>query len=402
MKAALVHDWLTGMRGGEKVLETFCERFPEAPVYTLVHRPDSVSDTISSHPIHTSFIDRLPGAHGSYQRYLPFFPSAIERHDLRGFDLVLSSSHCVAKGVVVHPGTRHLCYCHTPMRYVWSSYEDYFGEGRVKAPASWILPFVASYLRQWDAITAQRVDSFAANSAHVRKRIERYYDRSARVIHPPADVDYYTPTLGPIEPGEEATPDAGEREGQLPSSIPDEYYLVVSALVPYKRVDLILEAVRRQPKPVVIIGDGVERRALEAAATSDVHFVGWQPRELLREYFRKARALLFPGEEDFGIVPVEAQAAGTPVIGWGVGGLLETVRPDVSGVFFAEPTADSLARAIVRFESKPWDRDEIRRGVLKFGPERFAREINEWIEEDGHLGSGASTPAHYDLAGVVR
>jgi hypothetical protein len=186
MKTALVHDWLTGMRGGEKVLEAFCQIFPDAPIYTLVHDPGSVSPVIESHSIHRSFVQKLPGATEKYQRYLPLFPAAVERFDLRGYDLVLSSSHCVAKGVVVHPGTKHLCYCHTPMRYVWSAYEEYFG-------GSWILPLVANYLRTWDVASNVRVDAWAANSAHVRRRIERFYGRKARVIYPPVDVDFYTP-----------------------------------------------------------------------------------------------------------------------------------------------------------------------------------------------------------------
>ena len=410
MKAALVHDWLTGMRGGEKVLETFCAQFPDAPIFTLVHRPGTVSPAISAHRIHPSFIDRLPGAHKSYQRYLPLFPAAIEQHDLRGFDLVLSSSHCVAKGVVVHPGTRHLCYCHTPMRYVWSAYEDYFGGGRAKAPLRWVLPFLTQYLRNWDTVTAQRVDSFAANSNHVRKRIERYYDRSARVIYPPADVDYYTlpaDTNSAAEPRTELSNEPHNEtqnvtQGGSEAEYPTDFYLVVSALVPYKRVDLVLEAIRRRPRPVVVIGDGVERRALEAAASGDVQFIGWQPRSVLREYYRRARALLFPGEEDFGIVPVEAQATGTPVIGWGVGGLLETVRADVSGVFYRDATADALAQAMAKFESATWDRTAIRRGVLRFGPERFAAEIGAWIREEGQSGAESSPPSHFDMAGAIR
>ncbi|MBK8230290.1 MAG: glycosyltransferase [Candidatus Eisenbacteria bacterium] len=359
MKVALVQDWLTGMRGGEKVFERFCRRFPEAPIYTLVHVPGSVSGAIESHPIHASFVQGLPGAQKRYQRYLPLFPAAIERFDLRGYDLVLSSSHCAAKGVIVHPGTRHLCYCHTPMRYVWSSYEEYFGSGRVSGLAARVLPFVASYLRQWDQLSASRVDSFAANSAHVARRIRRYYGRDARVIHPWVDVDFFTPE--------------GPRE---------DFYLVVTALVPYKRVDLVLEAARRLDRPFVIVGDGVERERLERNAPANVRFLGWLPEEPLRDFYRRCRALLFPGEEDFGIVPVEAQATGAPVIGLGRGGLLETVREDERGVFFAEPTADQLCAAIERFESRGWEHAAIRDGVLSFGPTRFEAEIDRWLADE--------------------
>ena len=362
MRTALIHDWLTGMRGGEKVLEAFCERFPIAPVYTLVHNRGTVSPAIESHPIRTSFIQNLPGASGRYQRYLPLFPAAIERFDLRGFDLVLSTSHCVAKGVVVHPGTRHLCYCHTPMRYVWSAYEEYFGAGRVGAPASWFLPFVAGYLRQWDVTSVPRVDSFAANSEHVRKRIERFYGRPARVIHPLVDVDFYAP-----DP-------AVAREG---------FYLVVTALVPYKRVELVLAAARRRPIEVVIVGTGVERERLEEEAPSSVRFLGWQDARALRDLYRRCRALLFPGEEDFGIVPVEAQACGAPVIGLGRGGLLETVREGESGVFFQEASEDALVGAIDRFEAGFVQTNAVREGALRFGRGRFETEIGEWLAEEG-------------------
>jgi glycosyltransferase involved in cell wall biosynthesis len=364
MKTALVQDWLTGMRGGEKVFEAFCRRFPGAPVYTLVHRKGSVSEAIESHPMHTSFIQRLPAGATRYQRYLPFFPAAIERFDLRGFDLVLSSSHCAAKGVVVHPGTRHLCYCHTPMRYVWAAYEEYFGAGRLRFPASWVLPLMATALRQWDVAASVRVDSFAANSACVAARIQRYYGREARVIHPGVDVEYYTP--------------GGE---------PEDFYLVVTALVPYKRIDLALEAVRRRPRPLWIVGDGVERRRLERMAPPGVRFLGWLPPEELRAYYRRCRALLFPGEEDFGIVPVEAQACGRPVVGLGRGGLLETVRDGPSGVLFPEPDAGALAAAMERCEGMRWDPAAIRDGVLRFSPERFEREVDRWLEEEGPRGT---------------
>jgi glycosyltransferase involved in cell wall biosynthesis len=360
MKVALVQDWLTGMRGGEKVLEAFCQRFPEAPVYTLVHRRGSVSPAIESHPIRTSFIQKLPSGSVRYQRYLPLYPAAVERFDLRGFDLILSSSHCAAKGVIVHPGARHLCYCHTPMRYVWAAYEEYFGDGRLSAPASWLLPLIASGLRQWDLSTNVRVDSFAANSAHVAGRIRRYYGREARVIHPWVDLDFFTPEG---EPGEE--------------------YLIVSALVPYKRIELALEAIRLRPRPLLIVGDGVELRRLRAHAPPGVRFAGWLAPEALRAAFRRCRALLFPGEEDFGIVPVEAQACGRPVIGLGRGGLLETVRPGVGGILYSQAGAKELAEAMERFESMRWDPAVIRETVLPFGRDRFEREIRAWLEEEG-------------------
>jgi glycosyltransferase involved in cell wall biosynthesis len=366
MRVALIHDWLTGMRGGEKVLESFCARFPDAPIHTLVHRRGSVSPLIESHPVHTSFIQRLPSAERRYQRYLPLYPAAVERFDLRGYDLVLSSSHCAAKGVIVHPGTRHLCYCHTPMRYVWAAYEEYFGDGRLSAPASWVLPPVATWLRQWDLSANVRVDSFAANSACVAARISRYYGRSARVIHPWVDTEFYTPL--------------GE---------PEDFYLVASALVPYKRIELALEAVRLRPRPLVILGEGVEAERLRARAPKGVRFVGWLPSDELRGYYRRCRALLFPGEEDFGIVPVEVQACGRPVIGFGRGGLLETTRPGISGVLFTRPDAAALAEAMEESESMRWNAEASREGVLRFGRARFETEVDRWLEEDAGVAPGA-------------
>ena len=351
------------MRGGEKVLEAFCRRYPDAPVYTLVHNPGSVTAAIESHPIHTSFVQKLPGASRHYQRYLPFFPTAIERFDLRDFDLVISTSHCVAKGALTHPGTRHLCYCHTPMRYVWSAYEDYFGDGRVGTPASWVLPFVASYLRTWDVAANPRVDEFAANSETVRARIRRYYGRDCRVIHPWVDLEFFHPD---------------------PKVEREDYFLVVSALVPYKRIDMVLEAARRVSGRFVIIGEGVERRVLEAQAPPNVTFLGWVDGDALRAHYRRCRALLFPGVEDFGIVPVEAQGCGAPVIGLRQGGLTETVRDRLGGVLYPRASADDLVRAIHTFESLRkqgvWRDARIRDDVLRFGLDRFELEVDAWIE----------------------
>lgn len=377
-RVALVHDWLTGMRGGEKVLEAFCRRFPTAPVYTLVHVPGSVSPAIESHPIHTSFVQSLPGAKRRYQRYLPLFPTAIERFDLRGYDLVLSTSHCVAKGALVHPGTCHLSYCHTPMRYVWSAYEEYFGKGRVGAPASWVLPAIASYLRTWDVAANVRVDDFAANSETVRQRIRRYYGREARVIHPWVDLEFFTV---------DATVDR------------EDYYLVVSALVPYKRIDLVLETARRVGARFVIVGEGVQRRALEARAPSNVEFVGWVGDEALRAHYRRCGALLFPGVEDFGIVPVEAQACGAPVVGLGQGGLCETVRDRRGGVLYRTATVEAMVDALRLFETLRaeglWRPQVIRDEVARFGIERFELEVDRWIESIGRPGdsAGAGSPA---------
>ena len=368
MRVALVHDWLTGMRGGEKCLETFCEIFPDAPIYTLVHRPGSVSSTIERHPIHTSFIQRAPWGRSRYQRYLPLFPVAIEGFDLRGYDLVLSSSHAVAKGVVIHPGTTHVCYCHTPMRYVWLAYPDYFGDGRYRFPVSWLLAAAATGLRTWDVTTAQRVDHFIANSHNVAQRIRRYYGREASVVHPWVDTEAFTPD-----------PAVGR----------EDFYLIVTALVPYKRIDLAIEAARRLGRRLLIIGRGVESKRLQRRAGPETSFRGWVSTGELVDALRRTRALLFPGEEDFGIVPLEAMACGTPVVAYGVGGARETVVEGETGTFFDEPSVESLMDAMQRLEQLRLDPWAGRRRALEFSRERFRQRVRE--EVDTALGTGRRT-----------
>ncbi len=358
MKVALVHDWLTGMRGGEKCLEVFCELYPEAPIYTLVHRPGHVSAQIECHPIHTSFLQRMPGARAHYQRYLPFFPAAIERFDLRGYDLVLSSSHAVAKGVVVHPGTAHVCYCHTPMRYVWQAFEDYFGGTRYRFPESWLLPHVATWLRTWDVVTANRVDHYIANSRNVAARIAHYYGREASVVHPWVDTVAFTPD---------------------PATPRDDFYLIVSALVPYKRLELAIAATGQMGRRLVIVGSGVERRRLERLAHKGVTFLGWREQPALVDLLRRARALLFPGEEDFGIVPLEAMACGTPVVAYGAGGVLETVTPGETGLFFEEQSTGALVQALERLDRTDLSPAAARRRAEQFSRENFRLRINEEI-----------------------
>lgn len=370
-RIALVHDWLTGMRGGEKVLEILCELYPEATVFTLVHNRGSVSPVIESMPIRTSFIQGFPMSGKRYRRYLPFFPSAVEKLDLRGFDLVISSSHCVAKGAIPGPGAVHICYCHTPMRYVWSMYDEYFGGGRAGPVASRLLPYIANYLRLWDSSSAHRVDTFIANSSHVKKRIERYYGRDAAVIHPPV-----------------------QTEGTYLSGEDDGYYLVVSAFAPYKRVDIALEAFRILGRRLVVVGTGQDERRLRRLAGPGVEMAGWVDTEGLRGYYARCRALVFPGEEDFGIVPVEAQCYGKPVIALGRGGALETVRgiwadeqgkgdaKGASGVFFREQSASALAGAVERFEQLAFDHRAIRERALSFDREVFRDRIRLFVEEE--------------------
>ncbi len=356
------------MRGGEKVLEVFCELYPEATVFTLLHIPGSVSPRIESMKIETSFIQKMPFVKKKYRSYLPLFPAAIERFDLRRFDLVLSSSHCVAKGAIPGTEANHVCYCHTPMRYVWAMYEEYFGKGKVGGVSRMLIPHFASYLRTWDAASCPRVDEFVANSHNVSKRIERYYGRGSDVIYPPVDT-----------------------EGTWLSTEDEGYYLAVSAFAPYKKVEIAVEAMSRLGRKLVIVGTGQDEKKLKKAAGADTVFVGWADSESLRKYYAGCRALLFPGEEDFGIVPVEAQCYGKPVIAYGAGGALETVVAEgrgyesagagraPTGVFFDEQTPEALAEAVLAFESMSFDHKAIREHALSFDRALFKKRISEKI-----------------------
>jgi glycosyltransferase involved in cell wall biosynthesis len=354
---ALVHDWLTGMRGGEKVLLALCRLFPKAPIFTLVHLRGTVAAEIEAREIHTTFVQRLPGVDTRYRQYLPLFPAAAATLDLRAFDLVVSSSHCVVKGVVVRPDAVHVCYCHTPMRYVWDRYDDYFGPGRLHGVARLVIPFAAEGLRAWDVATAHRVHAFAANSAFVGGRIRRYYGRESEVIPPPVDVDYYTP--GPDEPG--------------------RFDLVVAALAPYKRLDLVLEAYRGTGRRVTIVGSGPEEARLRAAAPAEVTFAGRVTDDHLRELYRSCRALVMPGVEDFGIAPLEAMACGRPAVVYGEGGGLETVIPGQTGLVFSEPTAASLRAAVDRLEAVGFNRETLRTQAVGHGPAVFASRFRSFV-----------------------
>jgi glycosyltransferase involved in cell wall biosynthesis len=320
------------MRGGERCLEVFCELFPRADLFTLLHVPGSVAPVIERRRIVTSFIQRLPQAERRYRYLLPLFPAAVQAFDLRDYDLILSSSHAVAKSVRVPPGARHVCYCFTPMRYVWDLYDDYFGP-RAGALTRVLMPPVAAWLRRWDRATAVRVHHFVAISRYIAKRIRRAYGREAEVIYPPVDVSRFR-----IEES------------------PDDFYLVVSALTPYKRVDLAVEAAGRLKRRLVVVGSGPEEPRLRSLAGPTVEFLGWREDAETAELYARCRALLFPAREDFGIVPLEAMAAGRPVLALGEGGALETVvRPGGSepptGLFFPRQRVEDLVQAIERFES---------------------------------------------------
>ena len=362
MKVALVHDWLTGMRGGEKVLEVLCERYPDADLFTLLHVRGSVSKAIESLPIHTSVLQRLPGIRHYYRECLPLFPTLVEQFDLAGFDLVISSSHCVAKSVLVRPGTVHICYCHTPMRYAWDQFDAYFGPARIGRAASRIMRLVMGRLARWDRDTSGRVNRYVTNSQHVARRIRRYYNREASVVYPPVDTDFFHPD----------------------STVPGRSALVVSALVPYKRLDLAIDACRIAGVPLRIVGEGPDRSRLERRARdhkNDVEFLGRRSNEEVRELYRRAAVVMLPGEEDFGIVPLEAQACGRPVVAYARGGALETVVAEETGLLVEEAAPAAFAVAVRRAIDRRFDSAAIRRHAERFGRARFATEMDALVRE---------------------
>ena len=360
-RVALVHDWLTGMRGGEKCLEVLCEIFPGADVYTLVHRRGSVSPTIEAHRIHESWLARLPGGRAAYRALVPLYPRAVEGFDLSAYDLVVSSSHCAAKGVLTRADTFHLCYCYTPVRYFWDLYPEYFGPGRSGPLARLAAPLVAHRFRLWDRISADRVDFFVAISRHVADRIAKHYRRPARVVYPPVDTRTFTP--GPSRDA------AGERP-----------YLVVSALVPYKGVDLSIRVANRMGLPLRIVGTGPDEARLRRVAGPTVRFDGWLPADGLRDAYRGARALIQAHEEDFGIAPLEAMAGGTPVIALRRGGGGEVVAPG-TGVLFEEATEESLEAAVRGFDPGDYETATLRDRALEFDREVFRERLRDLILE---------------------
>ena len=362
MKLALVHDWLTGMRGGEKVLEVLCERFPDAELFTLVHRRGSVSPTIERLTTHTSLVQRLPFVHRYYRLCLPLFPTAIEQFSFDRFDCVVSVSHCAAKSIV-HPATvPHLCYCLTPMRYAWDQFDAYFGPDRLGPVGSRLMRPVMARLARWDRDTSMRADRYVAISHYVAARIGRYYNREASVVYPPVDTDFFQPDF----------------------STPERFALVVSALVPYKRVEAAIQACRIADVPLTVVGDGPDRARLERAAVEtggDVRFVGRRSNDEIRDLYRRAAVTLLPGEEDFGIVPLEANACGRPVVALARGGATETVIDGETGTLVEDLAPEALADAITSTMNARFDVRTIRTHAERFSRPRFGDEMAALISQ---------------------
>lgn len=357
MKVAIVHYWLLGMRGGEKVVEALCKMYPQADIFTHVYAPGSISPVIKAHRIQTSFISRLPFSATRYKSYLPLMPMALEQLDLRGYDLVISSESGPAKGIIPPSNATHICYCHSPMRYVWNMFHDY--RERTGFVNRMLMPPAAHYIRNWDAISASRVHEFVANSETVARRIETYYRRSARVIYPPVDTEAFNAV--------------SEQERS-------DYHLMVGELVRYKRPELAVEAFNRLKKPLVVIGGGEMLRELRSMAGPHVTMLGPQPFSVLKHHYARCQALIFPGEEDFGIVPVEAMASGRPVIAYGKGGATETVQEGITGTLFYEQSVDALIAAIERcklIELKP---EYLIERASEFSVERFYTAMGQFID----------------------
>jgi glycosyltransferase involved in cell wall biosynthesis len=382
LKIALVHDWLTGYRGGERVLHHLAQRFPQADLFTLFHTPGSVTPEIEDRQITTSILDRLPGTANHYRKLLPLFPWAIGRFDFTGYDLVLSTSHAVAKSIRVAPGVPHLDYCFTPMRYIWDQVDAYLGRG----PARWLATPAIYALRRFDVRTSgpASVSRFVAISSEVADRIRTHYGREANVVAPPVDLSWIEPASEPAE----------------------DFYLHVAGFVPYKRDSLVIETFRRMKRRLIVVGDGPGRAALEHRSTSNIEFVGRVDNAALARFYRRARALIYPQREDFGLVAVEAQAAGRPVIAFGQGGARDTVRPlfderkrnnhsshdladdtaswtaEPTGIFVHEPTTESLAIAIEQFEKTEsrFDASQIRSWAERFSPARFDHAFDREIQ----------------------
>jgi len=362
MKICFVHEYLIDFGGAEQVLKAFLELWPKSPIYTLIYDQNGqCQDIIQSTKVYGSMLNKLPFAKRKHRSYLPLMPYAIEQLNLSEYDIIISDSHAIAKGIITGPDQLHISYIHTPIRYAWDMQHEYLAHaGLEKGLRSCFARTLLHYLRIWDMRTVAGVDHYIANSRFIARRIMKLYKREATVIHPPVDISRFSP-----------------------SELKEDYYLTVSRLVPYKKVDVIVRAFAHLPKKkLVVIGDGPELKSLKRIATSNVTFLGFQSDQVIEESMQRAKALVYAAEEDFGIVPVEAQACGTPVIAYEKGGVLETVIEGETGFFFDAQKADVVARAILAFENHPkLDSQRIRRNAERFGKERFKTEISAFVEE---------------------
>jgi glycosyltransferase involved in cell wall biosynthesis len=359
MTVALVHDYLNQYGGAERVLEALHSIYPTAPVYTSIYAPRTMPALYRGWDIRTSFMQRLPGVTKLHQLYLPVYPIAFETFDLTAYDVVLSSSSAFAKGVITEAETLHVSYCHSPMRFVWN-YHDYVKGEKMASKAARVLPLVLNYVRLWDEVSARRVDAYIANSQVVARRIRKRYGRTATVINPPVNTGLYRPN---------------------PGGAHEDYFLIVSRLIPYKRIDLAIEAFNRLGLPLKVVGKGRQEAELRALAKPNIEFVGSVSDAELKKLYAGCKAYIFPGQEDFGISPLEAQASGRPVIAYGAGGALETVVPGATGEFFTEQSVESLAEVISRFDDKSYDPQTIRHHAEGFDVEVFKRKIAAFIAE---------------------
>jgi len=359
MKVAIVHDWLTGIRGGERVLEALCTQYPDAELFTLVHRRGSQAPAVERHRIHTSLAQLIPGVRRSYRGWLLLYPALVEQFDLERFDVVISSSHCVAKSVITPPGAVHVCYCHTPMRYAWDQFDAYFGRERLGRVGSSLMRRVMAGLARWDRDTAYRVDRYLTNSQYVADRVRRYYNRGALVVYPPVDTEFFHPD----------------------SVVPERFALVVSALVPYKRLDVAIDACRLARVPLKILGTGPDRARLEQRAPGTTEFLGWLSDGHLRQLYQRARCLLMTGEEDFGIAPLEAQACGRPVVALGRGGARESVIDGETGVLVDTADPEAFGDALAALDRLTFEPEAIRRQAERFNRHRFAEQVDAAVQD---------------------
>ncbi len=360
MRVALVHDYLNQYGGAEKVLEAFTELFPYAPIHTLIYDPKQMHGNFSDKDIRPSFLQKIPFAKSKHRLFPLFMPMAVEQFDFSDYDLVLSDSASYAKGVITRPETLHVCYCHTPTRYAWDDSHKYIQEFGFPGMVKKLIPFFMNYIRLWDREAAMRVDKFICNSKFVAQRIKKYYNQDAEIIYPPVDTTLFSPLESP--------------------SKTDEYFLMVGRLLPYKRFDLAVQAFNQLGKRLIIVGDGPERKKLQKMARDNIRFLGEVPNQQLREFYQHCQAFIFPQEEDFGIVAIEAMAAGKPIIAYKGGGVLESVEEGKTGLFFNQQSSESLTNAIKEFKSKDFDSQQICNHALKFDKRKFKKKIKDFVE----------------------